>query len=384
MKKTRREFLDTAIKTTAVLPLMNAPFISKPLEKGKTNQEKKKILILGGTSFLGPHQVKYAVDRGHEVSIFVRGKTNPTVNTQYFEGDKIERLIGDREDNLEALKNRKWDAVIDNSGRKVKWTKDTAELLVDNVDQYIYTSSVSVFYPYYKMNVNEDDPIVLKIPDSLEDEGEKQAYDYGVMKGNSELAASKVFGASRTTVVRPTFMFGPADRTNRFMYWPLKLAAGGDVILPGSADQAVQFIDVRDIAEWMIRIVENKTAGTFNGVGPNSKMTTDAFVYGAHAAFSSACNFIKIDDPAFLEEHNLSFVAPWVRKMDKYEGMSFVDNRKAIKAGLTFRPLAQLLKDTYEWWQSDAVTDERRDKFLADENGLFAKESAILEAWASR
>jgi len=213
-------------------------------------------LILGGSSFLGPHQIAYALKQGHSVSMFSRGKTEPTIHKELF--NDVEKLIGDREDNLDALKGRSWDVVIDNSGRKVAWTKATAELLKESCELYMYISSVSVFYPYYKTGLTEEDPLVLKVPDLTENEDEKMTYDYGVMKANSENAAMEIFGKDRTIIVRPTFMTGPADRTNRFMYWPTQLAKGGDIIIPGNSYDPVQYIDIRDISAWMIRLIENK------------------------------------------------------------------------------------------------------------------------------
>ena len=312
-KTTRRQFLDTSFKTAALFPLVGSGVYPKNLRESnadKMSSTSLKILILGGSSFLGPHQIAYALNRGHEVTMFSRGKTEPTIHKEKFK--QVEKLIGDRADNLEALKGRKWDVVIDNSGRKVSWTKATAELLKDSCKLYMYISSVSVFYPYYKADLKESDPVILKVPTEIENEDEKMTYDYGVMKANSVNIAMEVFGKDRTIIVRPTFMTGPADRTNRFMYWPTQLAKGGDIIVPGGANDPVQYIDVRDIASWMIRLIENNDTGIYNGVGPASHMTLPAFVHGAHAAFGTAVNYIHIDDENFLEENQLTFVAPSV------------------------------------------------------------------------
>jgi len=383
-KSSRRQFLDNSIKTAALLPLVSAGACAKSISNPNlihSPGSPLKILILGGSSFLGPHQIAYALNQGHEVTMFSRGKTKPTVHTEMF--DQVEKLVGDREDNLEALKGRKWDVVIDNSGRKVSWTKATAELLKDSCELYMYISSVSVFYPYYKANAKEEDPLVLEVPTETENEDEKMTYDYGVMKANSENVTMEVFGKDRSIIVRPTFMTGPSDRTNRFMYWPTQLAKGGDIILPGTANDPVQYIDVRDIAAWMIKLIENKHTGIYNGVGPASNMTMPAFVYGAHAAFSTPVNYIHIDDPVFLEENQLTFAAPWIMDMEKYHGISRVNNQRAIDTGLTFTPLAQTIKDTHDWWYSEAVTEERRNSFLTEEYSLIPKQQEILEKWAS-
>jgi len=192
MKKNRREFLGTSLALGLAPALM-----ANPLTRGlssASSEKKLKILILGGTSFLGPHQIAYALERGHEVSIFTRGKTVPKVHTELF--GKVEKLVGDREDNLEALKNREWDVVIDNSGRKTKWTEDTAKLLKDKVGLYMYTSSISVYYPFYGDDFSESRELVTEMPADVT-EDEKYTYDYGIMKATSEIAAIKEFGEAR-------------------------------------------------------------------------------------------------------------------------------------------------------------------------------------------
>ncbi len=382
----RRQFLQTALTTSAVLPLSGGALLAACNTSSKIIPPVKKegplkILILGGTSFLGPHQIAYALQRGHQITTFTRGKTKPTVHRELF--SQVEQLVGDRENNLTALEGKQWDAVIDNSGRKVAWTKATAELLKDHVGLYVYVSSVSAYYPYYTVNVKEDVPLVMKVPEQL-DEGEKPLYDYGVMKANSEAVARKIFGEDRTISIRPHFMTGPADRTDRFMYWPLRLAKGGDVILPGKANDPVQFIDVRDIAQWMIRLIENGTTGTYNGAGPAYSMKMPAYVYGAHAAFGSKVNFVTIDDYDFLEKNQVPFIAPWILPGEKFKGMSRVNIDKAVASGLTFRPLATTVKDVHDWWYSDAVPQERRDKLMNSEAGLFKREAAIIDAWKGR
>ncbi|MEM9078242.1 MAG: NAD-dependent epimerase/dehydratase family protein [Bacteroidota bacterium] len=376
MEKSRREFLKNST-LFGLTPLLT-PNPLNVLNDLTKSEEKLKILILGGTSFLGPHQISYALKRGHEVTTFTRGKTVPKIHQELF--TKVERLIGDREDNLQALKNRKWDVVIDNSGRKTKWTEDTAELLVDNVEYYMYTSSLSVFYPFVGDDFSENRVLVTEIPKNI-DENEKRTYEYGVMKATSEIATMNAFGPERSIIVRPTLIVGPGDRTDRFPYWMARLEKGGDIIIPGNPNEVVQYIDVRDLAEWMIRLLENKAAGVYNGSGPGFEMTTNAFVHGIHASFNSPVKYIQIDDVQFLEENGLIGIQPWVIQLPKYAGMSKSDNSKAIGAGLTFRPLSKTVEDTKAWWYSDAVTQERRDTILSGERSLMLREKDILAKW---
>ncbi|RZN82170.1 MAG: NAD-dependent epimerase/dehydratase family protein [Winogradskyella sp.] len=387
MKKSnsRREFISKTALATIAIPLLGSTLLNcKEQDKtqirvNSTTNKKLKILILGGTSYLGPHQVAYAVKRGHEVSIFTRGKTKPKLHQEAFE--KVEHLIGDREDNLTALENRKWDVVIDNSGRKVQWTKDTANLLKDNVGMYMYTSSTGVYYPYLSDSINTKTSLVLSLPDGLT-EDEKYEQDYGIMKANSELEAAKAFGKDRFVAIRPTYMLGPGDRTDRFLHWPLRLSQGGEILVPGKKEDLVQYVDVRDIAEWFIRLAENNQVGTYNGVGPKVQQTILDFAKEASKAFDKTSSFTLIDDYEFLKKNNIFYQIPWVMADEKHFGSARIQNANAIAAGLTFRPLKNTILDTYNWWSSDAVDSNRKEKYEANKNSLLAKEKELLTQWA--
>jgi len=376
MGKSRRNFLKNSV-VLGLSSLVN-PHTLEASTRLLENDKKLNILILGGTSFLGPHQISYALKRGHDITTFTRGKTVPKIHSALF--SKVENLVGDRENNLEALKNRTWDVVIDNSGRKTKWTEDTAKLLVDNVGYYMYTSSISVYYPFTGDDFSENRPLVTEIPKDIDD-GEKQTYAYGVMKATSEIATMDAFGPERSIIVRPTLIVGPGDRTDRFPYWLARLEKGGDIIIPGSPTEVVQYIDVRDLAEWMIRLCEAKASGIYNGSGPGFNMTTNAFVHGIHACYNSAVNYIQIDDPQFLQDNGLIGIQPWVIQLPQYAGMSKSDNHKAIEAGLTFRPLSHTVEATKKWWYSEAVSQKRRDNILTNERSLMIREKDILTKW---
>jgi len=386
-KKTRREFLKTSLKASLAIPLLPTGLYgcnsSKEKKETVAQQESKKlnILILGGTSFLGPHQIAYALERGHSVSIFTRGKTKPRIHTALF--DKVEHLIGDRNDNLSALENRKWDAVIDNSGRQVEWTKKTAELLKDTCGMYMYTSSIGVYYPYVKANYTEDDPVVLEVPEDATTD-ERYEYDYGVMKANSELVAAEHFGKDRTIVVRPTYMVGPGDRTDRFLHWPLRLSKPGEVLVTGKATDRVQYADIRDISEFMIRLLENKSSGIFNATGPAETQTVMEFVKEASIAFEVEHSYTAIDNYEFLRTNNILYSIPWVMPTDDHLGTAGMSTKKILEYGMTYRPLQQTVKDTYDWWYSDAVDESRRTDYMANDNALINREAELLNAWKQR
>ncbi len=386
--KTRREFIELGLKTGLALPLFGSTILGcgSPTEKQNPKKEKSnqklKILILGGTSFLGPHQIAYALGRGHSISTFTRGKTLPSVHQELFKN--VEQLIGDRENDLKALENRKWDAVIDNSGRNVEWTKKSAALLKDNTDLYLYTSSTGVYYPYLNMDAKEDAEVLLVEPEGITDEETKTEYWYGVMKANSELEARKAYGDDRTIIVRPTYMIGPADKTNRFIHWPIRLSRGGEILVPGKSTDPVQYADVRDVAEWMIRLIEEKKTGTFNAVGPKAMQNVHAFVEEAQKAFDVESSFVKIDDYDFLKENKLFYIVPWLMLDDKYIGSANINNQKALNNGLSLRPLVDSVKDTYDWWYSDAIPKEKREEYENDPKSILVREKEIIANWKSR
>ena len=295
----------------------------------------------------------------------------------------MEHLIGDRKDNLTALEGKSWDAVIDNSGHDASWTDQSAALLKDQCDLYVYTSSTGVYYPYLKSGYVENDPVLLEEPAVVADEIEKIEYWYGVMKARSEQAAIQHFGADRTIVVRPTYMIGPADKTNRFIHWPLRLKQGGDVLVPGKASDPVQYIDVRDVAQWTVRLMEGGHSGTFNAVGPRSAQTMGAFIAEAQQAFNTPSNFIHVEDYAFLQSKGILDLVPWILPEGNNFGSSLVSNAKALDHGLSFTPLKATLLDTYAWWISSAVPDEVRAEVENNPNSVLQRERELLDQWSA-
>jgi 2'-hydroxyisoflavone reductase len=389
MTSSRREFLGTGIAAGAALALGRPGGLRaadrRPLHSVLPERAPHplSILILGGTSMLGPHIVACAMGRGHTVTTFTRGRTEPTVHRDLFH--HVEQLVGNRDDDLEALRGRSWDVVIDNSGYRVKWATDAAELLRDSVDLYLYTSSIGVYYPYLRDVLLEDDELNAQIPpeDTLS-EVQKLEYGYAVMKTLSEAEIVRIFGPDRTILSRPTYMVGPGDRTDRFTYWPVRLARGGEVLVPGKAEDLVQFVDARDVAGFMVRLVEDRNVGAFNVAGPASPMGMHAFVHGAHAAFSSAASFVSIPDYDFLVEHEITEVTPWVLPIGDNYGTSRASVDKAVANGLTFTPLAQIVRETHEWWHSGVVSEERQERMVSGDGSLMAREAEIIAAWRAR
>ena len=376
MSMNRRHFLTG----TSAMGLGLALGTSTQLMAASSNQlskagiAKKRLLILGGTGFIGPPMVRYALERGHEVTIFTRGKSKTTIAG-------VEHLIGDRTGDLDALKGRKWDVVLDNNARDYRWVKLTTDLLKGQVGHYLFVSSISAYandlFGYDRVdNKWTEGPFntqssLAKIPDDFE---EGQELPYAETKVMSEKLAEAAF-PGRTTIVRPGFIVGPGDPTDRFTYWPVRIEKGGEVLAPGDGTDPVQFIDVRDLVEWIIRLVENEDYGIYNGVGLASVPSMAEMLYGIRAATTRPAKFTWVPIP-FLREHNVqpySDMPIWLPD----DPLSAVDNSPAIASGLSFRPLAVTVSDTLTWYKT--LPAERQAELRI---GIKPdREKKVLEAW---
>lgn len=345
-----------------------------------------RILILGGTSFLGPHLVRYATERGHQVTTFTRGRREPGLFEDSFRN--VEHLTGDRDqpDGLDALRGGRWDAVIDTSGQNARWTRESAALLRGSVGRYLYVSSTGVFLPYRTTQIAEDGPILLS------DTPPRDPPSYGVMKALSENETRAAFGDD-AIIVRPGYIVGPGDLSDRWTYWPVRIARGGEIPVPGRRQDPVQYIDVRDLTEWMIRLLEDGTTGTFNATGPARRQRLDEFVYGVAAITPVDLSWTWIEDYEWLrafpyrtlpngQTRGLTYSVPWIIPEGDDTGHMQIDARRAITAGLTFRPLAMTAADTLHWRLSDAVPEALRNqpRYVLSE----ADERRLLDAWRSR
>jgi 2'-hydroxyisoflavone reductase len=379
----RRRFVSDLVHSSAALSLGGALGLAPTARTGRPRAAEKRLLILGGTGFLGPHLVHTAVAAGHTVSIFTRGRREPSLFEQDFAS--VEHLIGDREqpDGYAALAGKTWDAVIETSGYRHPWTRDAVKVLAGSVDRYVYVSSTGVFHPYLTTNIPEDGPV------RLADDPPQDQPTYGVMKALSENEVRAGFG-DRATIIRPGYIVGPGDTSDRWTYWPVRIVRGGDIMVPGHRDDPVQYIDVRDLIAWVIRLVDGGVGGTFNAVGPGRRQTMQEFVYGVAAITSVPLSWTWIDDYEWLKAYPLhrgdagtpsgfEYAIPWILPEGDALGHMQIDSRKAIAAGLTYRPLAETARDTVEWRQSDGVPQGLRDRpryVLTEE-----QEREMLEAW---
>ena len=321
------------------------------------------LLVLGGTKFLGRAVVEDAVARGHAVTLFNRGETNPELFPE------AEKVRGDREDDLSALVGRTWDVVVDTSGYVPHVVRASAELLADAVEHYIFISSVSA-YADFSGPVKEDDP-TNDLGDLPGDRLLEDYSNYGALKALCEGAVEHAYG-ERATVVRPGLIVGPHDPTGRFTYWPHRIARGSEVLVPAPADERVQFIDVRDLASWLLDVAERRTHGTFNATQPGT--TWRELVETCRDVAGSDATFVWVDG-AFLFEQGVEEwmeLPMWLRDPE-WVGMHMADVTRAIEAGLTFRPLADTVRATLDGAETTPNA------------GLPAeREAELLRAWKAR
>jgi len=336
-----------------------------------------RILILGGTRFIGLHMTALALQRGHNVTFFNRGKTKAD------RFPEIERIKGDRNGEIEGLRNRAWDVVIDNSGYVPRHVKLSAELLAPNVRQYVFTSSISV-YPDFSVPRDEKSPVGKLADESIE---KVDGDSYGPLKALCEQAAQKAM-PGRTTIIRPGLIVGPDDNTDRFTYWPARAARGGEFIAPGAAQDPFQVIDARDLAAFTINAVEKNITGTYNLVSDVNGFKfgglTDACVTAANQQAKPADTPRAIFIPAeFLAEQKVepwSEMPVWLPAKGEEAAFAATSNAAAVAKGLKITPLAKTVDDTLAWHlQRPAEEHEKLKAGIAPE-----KEAAVLAAWKAR
>ena len=364
----RRRFVKmcdaSALASRATLPLLFAEKTARPM----------RILILGGTGFTGPYQVRYALSRGHKVTTFNRGKTHPGE----LPGD-VEQLIGDRNGKLDALKGRQWDVVIDNPTTLPAWVRDAAQILKGNVERYVFISTISV-YPESRTGPDENAPTEKydgtdPYKETIEAVKASGYKTYGPLKTLSEKEAEKWF-PGKTLIIRPGLIVGPRDETDRFTYWPVRIDRGGEVLAPGSPDDPVQFIDARDLAEWTIRMAENRETGIFNATGPAKPLGIGGMLDEIKAALKSNAAFTWVTED-FLTQQKVEAWSDMPVWTGKESGVARTKIDRALSKGLTFRPLAETARDTLAWFKS--LPQDRQSKLHA---GLTPeREVEVLTAW---
>lgn len=368
MASNRREFIQAGAFGAAMLATGPVAFASRtggarPLD----------ILVLGGTGFIGPHMVREALRRGHSVTLFNRGRSNPGVFPD------LETIVGDRDGGLDGLRNRRWDVVIDNSGYIPRHVRDSARLLADSVEHYLFVSSVSV-YADFTRDLDEDGPLG-QLGDAAAEEVTNATY--GPLKALCESAVREQLGGERAVVLRPTYICGPGDNSDRLTWWPVRTARGGDMLWPGRPGDPIQIIDVRDLATFTIDSLEQRMSGTFNMAIPEGSYTMGELLTDCKAVTGSDVDEIWVDED-FVDEarrrhtvRNRGMLPVWHPQRGENAMPARFLTARAQAAGLHTRPVRETLRDLMAWWQTLPV-----DRTAALAAGMSAEfEAEMIALW---
>jgi 2'-hydroxyisoflavone reductase len=301
-----------------------------------------KLLILGGTRFLGRALVSSARARGHELTLFNRGKSGPELYPE------IEQVTGDRMSDLGLLAGRNWDAVIDTCGYAPAALRASTDHLANSVERYIFISTISVYADFRLPGLDETAPTA-RLPEGASEEFNIE--QYGALKALCEQAVETAM-PGRVLNIRPGLIVGPYDPTDRFTYWPWRVAQGGDILVPGRPEHLIQFIDVRDLAEWTITMAEQRATGIYNATGPVPSVTLGEMLDASVQISRSSARLHWVSEQFLLDNgvQPWSELPLWIPESDaESAGMEQVNVEKAIRAGLTFRSLADTVQSTLEW-----------------------------------
>ncbi|SDW65934.1 2'-hydroxyisoflavone reductase [Marininema mesophilum] len=339
-----------------------------------------KLLIIGGTQFMGRHLTSAALARGWEVTLFNRGQTNPGLFPD------VEEVHGDRTKGLSALQGRHWDVVIDPSGFLPQVIRDNVRTLARLTDHYTFISSVSAYASFAHPHITETSPLAPLPKDSPSDTltGE----NYGALKVLCEQAAEQEM-PSRVLTIRPGLIVGPYDPSNRFTYWCRRLSQGGEILAPGQPGLPVQYIDVRDLAEWILDMAQARHVGIYNAIGPAKRLTIGEFLEEGRQTLNPDATLFWADDQ-FLGAHQVQpwtemplYIpegGPWIEQHGSMQGFLQISNAKALQSGLTFRPLSETLKDTWHWEKNRVLSLPKPARAYQSIAGMDAdREGELLE-----
>ena len=367
MTTSRRDFIRTSVGAGFAAGLGAGTLAASPALGALRRSAPKTLLILGGTNFIGPHMIDAAKALGYEVTIFNRGITEERKQTPI---TGVEKIVGDRDpDKGDGLKNLEahikdkggWDAVIDTSGFVPRIVKASAELLMPAVKQYLFISTLSVYADNSQADNDEDSPLA-----TMEDPTDENVQQhYGALKALCE-GAVLAADASKTCNVRPGFIVGPGDGSDRFTYWPVRIDKGGDVLVPGTPDDPVQFIDVRDLADFCMRLIESRTMGAFNATGPVGGCTVGRLVKACQGASGKPSNPVYVD-AEFLASKGIENVTILIPPRGEAAGFHKRSLDKSAKAGLKSRTVEDTVKTTLAWWPAEVERRKRVTKDLIEQ-----------------
>ncbi len=361
MTTSRRNFIHSASSLGVLTALSGSTFAQG------TASKSLDILVLGGTGFIGPHEINYARARGHNVTMFNRGKTAPGMFPD------VEALIGDRDDQLDALKGRDWDAVIDNSGFYPRHARLSAELLHGHVDTYMFVSSISAYAEDMQVDADEYLTAYAVMDDPTDESDSPYGRTYGPRKALCEQEVTSVFG-DKAINIRPGIITGTGDPTERLRHWLKRVNAGNEILVPGQEDLPVQYIDAADMTGWMVRMLEDGGSGPYNAVGAGKPYRARPLLEGIRDATGSKSKLTWIDwDWIRNNAANVPGYAPWYGQ-GPIPFMQ-VNNDRALATGLTFRPIEETAKDMIANLEEGAAPRGRGDGFDLE------TEAALLNKW---
>ncbi|MDT4898961.1 MAG: hypothetical protein QOH25_4038 [Acidobacteriota bacterium] len=341
-----------------------------------------KLLILGGTRFVGRHLVTAALARNHEITLFNRGKHPSAALTN------VETIYGDRNSDLARLQGRRWDAVVDTCGYLPRTVRASAEILSQSVDHYVFISSLSVYADFSVFGIDETAPLATLTSEQLEkaneidSSGQASAVTYGAMYGGlkalCEQAAEEVL-PNRLLIIRPGLIIGSDDYTDRFTYWVERVARGGEVLAPGRPRRYVQFIDVRDLAEWTVRMIEGKETGVYNANGLPHTLTMERVLEECKTVSDSDASLTWVSEDFLLQEKIAAWseMPLWMPEegAPHVKGFMLINCNKAVGAGLSFRPLNDTIRDILTWRETNRLNEELKAGIDVD------KEQRLLRKW---
>ena len=367
MTGSRRDFIKATALAAAAAGL---PGVAAASEKqaGGGDSRPLDILILGGTGFIGPHMVREALRRGHSVTLFNRGRTNNALFPD------LETIKGDRDNGLDGLRGRRWDAVIDNSGYVPRHVQDSARLLAPNCDRYVYISTISVYADIVSAT-DEDSPLATIADETIE---EITGETYGPLKALCEKRAAAEIDAERLAILRPTYICGPGDHTDRFSYWPIRTRRGGEMLWPGTPDDSLQIVDVRDLANFTIDCIDRDISGIYNTVNEPGVYTMGKLLEDCRAVTATDVDAIWVAED-FVKAQGLNPGAqlPIWQGKDNAFGVSAA---RAAAAGMHMRPERETARDLLAWW--DTLSEERRANLKTGPSA--EKEAEVVAAWKAR
>lgn len=340
------------------------------------------LLIIGGTKFLGRHLVNAALSCDHQVTLFNRGTQSATVPTD------VETIRGDRSKDLDKLKGRRWDAVVDTCGYLPRTVRASAEALAGSVDRYVFISSQSVYADVSVSGVDENAPLAklsseqLDEANAIDTSGDASAINYGKMYGGLKALCEQTLEEilpTRVLIIRPGLIVGPDDYTDRFTYWVVRVARGGEVLAPDRPEREIQFIDVRDLAQWTVKMFAAKAAGVYNASGLPGKLTMGNILDECKTVSSSDASFTWASEQFLLQEE----VAAWSEMplwlpqeaAPHLRGFMYINSEKAVAAGLRFRSLNNTVNDTLNWWRINKSDQQLKAGINPD------KEQTLLDKW---